>query len=349
MSSIKFSDFEIVPIMSSVCKRDISDEIYFSSKYARFISNSRLGNINPSQDGNPGKYLNPPRIQTTSLSIGSYVHECLLQSEEFALGPKLNKPTAKLGAVIDEIIINRKKGLSIYNSIHKACEKIGYYVNSIDKKIPFVIEKGFSYYWNRKKYNSSKEEIFLSNSDYDVVKACLDSCMNNKSIMNKLHPTNVFDEPIESYNEDALFIDFLVTYKKKHCVTLPFKMKADNWTIDYDNKLVTLNDLKTTSKPVNWFMNPEYGSMVKYHYQRQMAAYSSVLWYYCQQQFGVCKNTGWKMKCNMLVVETAPPYDSRCFYVTQSQLKKGLNEFNELLKRVAYYEIFGYENEVNFV
>lgn len=144
--NVLFSDFEIVPIMSSITKRDISDEIYFSSKYAKFISNSRLKNINPIEDGTPAKYLNPPRLQTTSLSIGSSVHECLLQPEEFELGPKLNKPTAKLGAVIDEVIVNRKKGLSIYNSIHRACEKVGYFVNSIDNKIHSIIEKGFEYY-----------------------------------------------------------------------------------------------------------------------------------------------------------------------------------------------------------
>lgn len=247
---IKFSDFEIVPVMSSVCKRDISDELYFSSKYAKYISNSRLKNINPLEEGSPSKYKDPPRFQSTSLAIGSAVHECLLQSEEFELAPKMNKPTAKLGNVIDEIIVNRKKGMSIYNSIHKACEKVGYYVNSIDSKIPSIIKKGFEYYWKQRNFNSKKEVIFLSNSDHDVVTACLNSCTNNKLIINKLHPTDNFGDPIDSYNEDALFIDFIVTYKKKHCVTLPFKLKIDNWTIDFDKKIITLNDLKTTGNKI---------------------------------------------------------------------------------------------------
>lgn len=292
MGQIKFSDFEIIPVMNTVVKRDISDELYFSSKYARYISNSRLKNINPDEEGSPGKYLAPPRLQTTSLAIGSAVHECLLQPEEFELGPKTNKPTAKLGKVIDEVIKNRKNGMSIYNSIKKACEKVEYYVSSIDKKIPFIIEKGFEYYWKQRNYDSEKEPIFLSNPDYDVVKSCLDSCTQNKAVMNKLRPTDDFGEEIDSYNEDALFIDFVVTYKKNHCVTLPFKMKIDNWTIDFDNKVVTLNDLKTTGKPINWFMNPVYGSMTKFHYNRQMGIYAAVLWYYCQRNFGVCKNTG---------------------------------------------------------
>lgn len=350
MSEIKFSDFQVIPILDSVKKLDMSDEMYFSNKFAQYISNSRLKNINPNEGGSPQLYKNPPRLQTTSLAIGSAVHECLLQPEEFELAPKMNKPTAKLGAVVDEVFKLRKKGYSIYNAIHTACEKIGYYVNSIDKKIPSIIEKGFEYYWKRHKFESTKDTIFLSDSDYDVVKSCLDSCNANKQITSKLHPVdNLFGDPIDSYNEDALFIDFLVTYKKKHCVTLKFKMKADNWTIDHDAKVITLNDLKTTGKPVGWFMAPEYGSMVKYHYNRQMAAYSSILWYYCQQQFGVCKNTGWKMKCNMLVVETLPPYDSRCYFVSQTQLKQGMEEFNQLLKRVAYHEMFGYEDEIKFV
>ena len=51
----------------------------------------------------------------------------------------------------------------------------------------------------------------------------------------------------------------------------------------------------------------------------------------------------------MLVVQTIPPYTSMCFSVSNSQLKQGLNEFERLMKRVAYYEIFGYKKEVKFI
>lgn len=65
--------------------------------------------------------------------------------------------------------------------------------------------------------------------------------------------------------------------------------------------------------------------------------------------YGVNKNTGWKLKANMLVVQTIPPYTSQCFSVSNSQLKQGLVEFEQLMKRVAYYEIFGYKKEVEFI
>jgi len=77
--------------------------------------------------------------------------------------------------------------------------------------------------------------------------------------------------------------------------------------------------------------------------------YSNVLWYYCVQKFGVCKNQDWTLKANMLVVQTTPPYTSACFSVSRSQLKSGQIHFEQLMKRVAYYELFGYDKEVEFV
>ncbi|MBO7211820.1 MAG: PD-(D/E)XK nuclease-like domain-containing protein [Methanobrevibacter sp.] len=348
---VKFSDFTIVPVLKSIKNIAMDDETYFSSKYSKYISNSRLKWIDPESDGSPDLFKSPPRITTNSLSIGSSVHEVLLQPDEFELAPKFNRPTAKLGQVIEEVYKFRKQNLSIEQSIRRACEKVGYYVNQINKKIPMIIEKGITYYLSRYAYEKqsfNKTQIFLSDSDHDVVSSCLESCYNNNKLMNFLYPKDIFGDKIESHCEDAFFIDFVVTYQHRHCTTLRFKLKADNWTIDYDEKVVTLNDLKTTSKPVQWFMHPEYGSMTKYRYDRQMACYSNILWYYCVQNFGVCKNQGWTLKANMLVVQTTPPYTSACFPVDRSLLKKGQLHFEQLMKRVAYYEIFGYEKEVDF-
>ena len=71
-----------------------------------------------------------------------------------------------------------------------------------------------------------------------------------KNIMEKLHAVDSLGTPIESYNEIAFFIDFLVTYKGTKCCTLKFKMKADNYTVNELDKKLILNDLKTTGHPV---------------------------------------------------------------------------------------------------
>lgn len=51
----------------------------------------------------------------------------------------------------------------------------------------------------------------------------------------------------------------------------------------------------------------------------------------------------------MLVVQTTPPYSAACFPVSRVQLKEGQIHFEQLMKRVAYYEIFGYDKEVEFI
>lgn len=349
---LQFSDFKIVPDISTIKRKDISDEIYFSKKYSRYISNSRLKNIDPTQGGSPMKYLENPHISTSSLKIGSAIHEILLQPDDFVLAPKMGKPTAKLGEVADYVYTHRKEGVSIEDTIREASKKIGYYVNQIESKIPGIIEKCTPYWealdqprWKKKK----QEEIFLSDKDHDLVTSCLQSCYDNKQIMNKLHPTDMFDDPCPSFNEDAIFMDFLVTYEDSRCVRLPFKLKIDNWTINFDDKVVTLNDLKTTGHPVNWFMNQEYGSFFKYQYYRQMYIYSMILWHYCQQKYGVSKELGWTLDCNILAVQTLPDYSSKCINISKNHLKRGKEEFEELIKRVAACELFGYDQEFNFI
>ena len=103
--TINLNDIKLSPVLESVYRSKISDAEYFSSKYENYISNSRLKLINPEQDGSPTKYAAGFTGNTTdSLTLGSAIHSIYLQPESFKLGDSYNKPTAKLGMVIDSII-----------------------------------------------------------------------------------------------------------------------------------------------------------------------------------------------------------------------------------------------------
>lgn len=341
MKEINLKDIILVPILSTLRRVEMSDEEYFSDTYKGYVSNSRLKNINPLEGGSPSLYKNPPRLSTSSLALGSVVHQRILQPEEFELAPKIGKPSAKLGACIDYIIKYRKEGKSILNSIYKASIDADYYANQLTpSRIKYIIEKGLKYYLNSKTLKGN--EIVLSDADYDKAIACIDSVSNNRNITRTLHPDSA-----ESYNEDAMFIDYAVIYKGKVSI-LKYKMKIDNWTIDKKNKVLCLNDLKTTYKPVTLFMNPEYGSLYHYHYYRQFALYGDILKLYCMKEFGY-NEKDWNFKSSVLVVSTSEPYDSRKYYIDKSLLRKGREEYRKLLKMVGYYEIFGYKEEVKFV
>lgn len=274
----------------------------------------------------------------------SAVHEQILQPGEFFIPKPLGRPTEKLGDTIDKIKYYRKQGNSIYNSIVKAAKDCDYYSNCIDNKIKMIIQKGFAYYWKSK--DLPDNAILLPDKDRETCLACIKSIENNKSINKKLHPTDIFGDPIDSFNEDAFFADFVVVYNNK-AVIIPFKMKIDNWTIDSENKILTLNDLKTSRKMCKYFMNPIFGSWSTFSYYRQFGAYSFVLKEYCKKEFGF--NGNWTFDSNVFVVETTGDHNSACFNVPSTEIEKGLKEFEKLMKMIGYYTIYGYDEEVEFV
>lgn len=147
MQQIKLKDFQVFPIISSVSHKDISDEEYFGKNYRMYISNSSMSGICPTQGGSMERYYGPrEHLDTSALALGSVVHCRVLQPNDFELMPKCNKPTAKLGKVIDVIKKYRNRGESIYDSIVKACNEVDYYRTSIDRHVSDIIKKGFEYY-----------------------------------------------------------------------------------------------------------------------------------------------------------------------------------------------------------
>lgn len=341
---VNLSDIKLSPDLNSVKRLKISDEEYFSSSYGEYISNSRLKLINPDQGGKPSLYKEGFSNTTTqSLALGSAVHELFLQPEVFSLGEECDKPTAKLGQVLDKIIGYRRAGWSIHESIIKSCEEVDYYKNSLNaKRLRSIIESGYKYYQNcRDIFDDSI--ILLSNRNRNTCLACLNQLRNNRSIMNLIHPYDMFGDPIETYNEDALFIDIIGEYDNNKCL-LKLKMKADNWTIDLDNKIITLNDLKTTGHLLGQFMSD---SFYKFHYPRQMGFYMWVLLQYCKKTYGY-NSKEWLFKANIIAVETTGDNRAGIFNITPEILNAGRKEFCRLLKMVAYCEINGYSDDIVF-
>lgn len=54
---MKFNEIKLTPLLDTLRLQKISDEVYFSEKYSGYVSNSRLGLLNPKQDGSPEKFF----------------------------------------------------------------------------------------------------------------------------------------------------------------------------------------------------------------------------------------------------------------------------------------------------
>lgn len=328
----------LTPILDSIEFIEMSDEEYFSDKYSNYISNSKLSLINPIQGGNPELYkegLKAHQQFSDSLTFGSAVHELILQPESFFLEESVERPTAKMGAMADELYKYFVKGGVAVDDVLKASDKIGYYKGKMDNiKVLNVFEKCTSYWEQRSNFEKNildKEPIYLDAKSRDKLKLCIESVNNNKEIQDLLHPTGLLDDPI-SMNEAALFINVKANFKGDEII-LKLKAKLDNFTIDLENNYLVLNDLKTTGHYLTKFSE----SFEKYRYFRQMAMYIWLLKLYAAKYHNM--NTVNSLTANMLLISTIPDYRAGIFKVSKNQIEKGFREFSDLLKRVAKLEL----------
>ena len=333
---------KLIPLLDTIQLIEMSDEEYFSDKWAGYISNSKLALINPDQDGSPQIYkegLSKHPKYSDSLVFGSAVHELVLQPKEFAVVNNVDRPTAKMGAMADELYKTflSNKGVVSDKDIIAASDKSDYYKGKMDSiKIENVKDKCINYWWDRRDWetehnNLGTEPIYLDPKSREKLQLCLASVEANKEVQDLLHPKGVFEEPI-SMNEAALFMDVKAEHEGKETI-LKLKGKLDNFTIDTETNEVVLNDLKTTG---HWLI--DFGdSFKKYHYNRQMAMYAWMLRSYVEKQYNIKPSS---LMANMLLVCTVPDYRAGVFRVTNSEIRKGFLEFKDLLQRVAYCELY---------
>ena len=114
---------------------------------------------------------------------------------------------------------------------------------------------------------------------------------------------------------------------------------------DKDNKIITLNDLKTTGHLLEQFMN---GSFWNFHYHRQMGMYLWMLLQFCKKEYGYTPKD-WTFQANIIAVETTGSNRASVFNIDSDILNIGRLEFCRLLKMVAYCEINGYSDDVTFI
>lgn len=54
---MNLNEIKLTPLIDTLRLEKIDDAIYFSEKYSEYVSNSRLGLLNPRQEGSPEKFF----------------------------------------------------------------------------------------------------------------------------------------------------------------------------------------------------------------------------------------------------------------------------------------------------
>lgn len=342
---------EIIPETIKVIK--LTDEEYFSvPEYRDYISNSKLGLLNPEEGGSLEKYLTGfSSDYSDSFALGSAVHAMILQPDFFTISD-LRKPGGKLGLFAEKVFEFRKQGLTIQDAIIKASEDANYYSGKLSPtRLKTAIRSSLPFYIKRLAVQEDidKKTLYLSDTIATKYEQCVTGVLSDSKIMGTLFPQGLLS-PAEVFNEYAIFAEVNVTLEDDRIIRLKIKAKLDNYTINHETQELTLNDLKTTGKPIGFFMgnwvkgiNPETGledkiwydgSFQKFHYYRQMGMYLWMLSCAIKHLNGI----NYDLKANMLVVETIPEFRSRIYSVSGTQIKKGLEEFKKLLILVAKNE-----------
>lgn len=336
-------DIKITPLIETLRLEKISDNEYFSERYKNFISNSRLSLIDPRKDGSPDKFFSGFKSSfNPSFILGSVVHELILQPESFDLADDLGRPSAKLGAVADELYSIAKDRKPTEEEVIKAATKIDYYSGCLTaKKLDELYDKCFPYWDARKHFESvyieDKELIYLDSKSRETVLNCVKALKNNKYVNKILNPKNEFGE-IYIENERAILLDIQVEIPELEAkFILRLKSKLDNYTIDTLEEKICVNDVKTIGKVVS----EAHNNITKFSYNRELAMYSWLL-SLCAKKFYNINNP--TIKGNYLFVSTIPSYYTKVIPMTKKMFAEGFNEFKYLLKLVAYHVATDYKD-----
>lgn len=321
------------PLLDTLQLVKISDEEYFSSHYSSYVSNSRLGLLNPRQGGTPEAFFEGfvDDGYNQSFALGSAVHELVLQPESFELAPALGKPTAKLGAMADALYEVWLKHPIRESDIREASDKVNYYKGRLTTDILQKINEQCIPYWKARKnanVQSTKELIFLDDKSRDTVYNCVEALNSNIQVQELLHPAGLLD-PAISLNENAILLDVEASCANGKKFILQLKAKLDNFTIDLEQDIITVNDVKTIGKVVSAIDD----NIIRYHYSRELAEYLYLLRLYVAKEYNL---TNPKMKANYLVVSTIPQYYTKVRPVTNKEIQQGLWELGTLLRYAAY-------------
>ena len=341
------------PLLDSVERIQMEDPEYFALDA---ISNSKLALINPEQDGSPQRFfMERSNYSSTALELGTAVHALLLERGKNFLSD-FEKPGGKIPLLIKtayNLSVREQNPIDYTEALTIACKIHDYYSTALsDTRINTLKEKGQEYL-DFLKEEAKPGMIVLTADQRDKCIKCVGSVKSNSHAIGLLYPEQ--SDTLLSFDEDVILMDVEATFEEEledNVITMKIKGKIDNWSVDLKNNIITMNDLKTTGKALQFFpgrwQEDKYkegeqifieGSFQKYHYNRQLAFYMAILLAHCNKTYG---ERDWSLAVNIIAVETIYPFRSQVFRIGEETLKKGMEEYNSLMKRVAYHTKYSY-------
>jgi hypothetical protein len=268
---------------------------------------------------------------------GKVVHALLLEAdkfnEQFIISPA-SLPTGNSRIVIDRVFRHaqelqengdqRTEFTDYDDAVLDVLVDINLYqsLKTDQQRIDKVYTAEAMSYWEFLKTKGNK--TLIDQDTYDFCKTGVDLIKTNSKVCNLIGCNlNEFSNK-EVYNE--LPVDCAINGK-------PFGLKGiiDNIVIDHDTKMISVNDIKTTSKELKDFSE----SVEFYNYWMQAAIYSSIIGI----KFINLIDAGYQFQFHFVVIDKN--YQVYPFLVSEGTLNSWFDRFNKVIEKANWH----YENK----
>lgn len=217
----------------------------------------------------PKALIRPSNPEGDGLKFGSYVDDLLLDKitnnnrcKDLYVIYDDNKPTATLGTLCD-IIIDNYDEIPNKDTVLKIVKHNGFWSKMKDDTKVDQFDKDEFWKYLKIKFET-KDKIVVTQKENDDGKECVHLLLNHK------HTYHLFNNTFENHYQ------YKFNYKYKG-----FELRGiiDKMSIDHENKIVYLEDIKTSSSKASEFSK----SFIKYCYYFQEAVYYKAFDSICEE------------------------------------------------------------------
>lgn len=289
------------------------------------ISNSNIGWFIKYGPAYLHKMLTDPKQEeTAAMKKGTMIHMYLLQPEEFANTyeeinfniPKSTQQKKFCESLINSVEIEPNKALlNAYKDAYSTVNQSEDLMLSKAKEIASTFKSYIDY--NR----NPEHKIKISKYDTIMLENIRDNIIAHKLAKELLNPSTG-----ETYHE------FHINWE--YC-DVQCKSLLDSINFDWDKKICTIVDLKTTVH-IGCFEE----SIVQYDYFRQICFYKQAAIYYINEKFNnISEHLVWKFKYYIVAIDTVDNNEIRVFQLTDKQVDEKIKEISDTLNEIHWHQI----------
>lgn len=305
------------------------------------VSSSSLKHIDPERGGSPQdflRFLEEGFGETPSMKVGSLIHAWHEDKENFKIA-EVVKPSEKAGQIADEIIRLVNQG-NVYTEalIEEVIDRFEYQKNwKQETRINKIIEQCEPYI-NEVIGAIEDNQVFLTATQLEPVQNACEAIEKHPVANDLLFYSETGFDNVKSFTEIEIYWEEEVILKQvEKPITVKLKAKLDKLILDFDKKIATVVDLKTTSRGAYHYGETNFKQYKTY---QQLGFYSIAAGTILQQKYKLSLEEldNWNFRGVIVSVETNKTQQCVVYEVDNMWISKGVDEILKLLKRVAWHQ-----------